>query len=180
LSIEKYSKFQHFSYIYEKIPENIKNLAYRAQKPDYSANYPCFEHFIVFTENDFPCIIGYGYENMAELCERIKELRSSLKLSQRQFARRIFVSQALVHEIELGKRKIHTRILHLISSQFSVNMEWLKKGEGDMFSGTPQDARLEHIIEIFHRLDKPLQDYLLLQSKELLKIQNETIDKIKG
>ena len=122
----------------------------------------------------------YGYEKMAELCERIKELRSSLKLSQRQFARRIFASQTLVNEIELGKRKINARILHLISSQFNVNVEWLKKGEGDMFFEAPPDARLEHIIEIFHKLDKPLQDYLLLQSKELLKIQNETIDKIKG
>jgi transcriptional regulator with XRE-family HTH domain len=117
--------------------------------------------------------------DMAELCERIKELRSSLKLSQRQFARRIFVSQTLVNEIELGKRKINVRILHLISYQFSVNMEWLKKGEGNMFFNAPQDARLEHIIEIFHMLDKPLQDYLLLQSKELLKIQNETINKIR-
>jgi len=117
---------------------------------------------------------------MAELCERIKELRSSLKLSQRQFAKRIFVSQTLVNEIELGKRKINARILHLISSQFNVNMEWLKKGEGEMFSDTPPDARLEHIIEVFYKLDKPLQDYLLLQSKELLKIQNETIDKIRG
>jgi len=119
---------------------------------------------------------------MAETYERIKELRSLLKLSQRQFARRIFVSQTLVNEIELGKRKINTRILHLISYKFSVNMEWLKEGRGDMFFDTPapQDARLEHIIDIFHRLDKPLQDYLLLQSKELLKIQNETIDKIKG
>jgi len=117
---------------------------------------------------------------MAELCERIKELRSSLKLSQRQFARRIFVSQALVNDIELGKRKINVRILHLISSQFNANIEWLKKGEGEMFFDAPPDARLEHIIEIFHKLDKPLQDYLLLQSKELLKIQNETIDRIKG
>ena len=125
-------------------------------------------------------LLKYGYEKMAELCERIKELRSSLKLSQRQFARRIFVSQALVHEIELGKRKIHTRILHLISSQFNVNIEWLKKGEGDMFFDALPDARLEHIIEVFHKLDKPLQDYLLLQSKELLKIQNETINKNKG
>jgi len=49
---------------------------------------------------------------MAELCERIKELRSSLKLSQRQFARHIFVSQTLVNEIELGKRKINARILY--------------------------------------------------------------------
>jgi transcriptional regulator with XRE-family HTH domain len=120
--------------------------------------------------------------DMAELCERIKELRSSLKLSQRQFARRIFVSQTLVNEIELGKRKINVRILHLISYRFNVNIEWLKKGEGGMFVDTPPDTdtRLDHIIEIFHKLDKPLQDYLLLQSKELLKIQNETIDKIRG
>jgi len=102
-----------------------------------------------------------------------------LKLSQRQFAKRIFVSQTLVNEIELGKRKINARILHLISYKFNVNMEWLKEGGGDMFFDAPQDARLEHIIDIFHKLDKPLQDYLLLQSKELLKIQNETIDKIK-
>jgi transcriptional regulator with XRE-family HTH domain len=117
---------------------------------------------------------------MAELYERIKELRSSLKLSQRQFAKRIFVSQALVNEIELGKRKINARILHLISYRFSVNIEWLKKGDGEMFFDAPPDARLERIIEIFDKLDKPLQDYLLLQSKELLKIQNETIDKIRG
>jgi transcriptional regulator with XRE-family HTH domain len=114
---------------------------------------------------------------MAELCERIKELRTSLKLSQRQFARRIFVSQTLVNEIELGKREINIRILHLISYRFNVSIEWLKNGEGDMFLNAYSDARLDHIIEIFHKLDKPLQDYLLVQSKELLKIQRETIDK---
>jgi transcriptional regulator with XRE-family HTH domain len=118
---------------------------------------------------------------MAELCERIKELRTSLKLTQRQFARQIFVSQTLVNEIELGKLKVNVRVLHLISYRFNVNIEWLKKGKGDMFLGSPPDidTRLDHIIEIFNKLDRPLQDYLLIQSKELLKIQKETIDKIK-
>ena len=111
------------------------------------------------------------------LSERIKELRATLNLSQRQFAKKIFVSQTLVNEIELGKRKINIRILHLIAYQFNANIEWLKKGEGEMFTNTPPDIRLEHIIEIFHKLDKPLQDYLLLQSKELLKIQREVIHK---
>lgn len=117
-----------------------------------------------------------------ESSKRIKELRTSLKLSQRQFARKIFVSQTLINEIELGKRKINIRILHLISYKFNVNIEWLKKGEGDMFFDTPPDTdtRLDRIIEIFNKLDKPLQDYLLIQSKELLKIQKGTIDKIKG
>jgi transcriptional regulator with XRE-family HTH domain len=109
--------------------------------------------------------------------ERTKELRLTLKLSQRQFAKRIFVSQTLVGEIELGHRKVNNRIIHLISSQFKVNIEWLKNGEGEIFFDTPPDIRLEHIIEIFKRLDIMLQDYLLLQSRELLKIQKEKIDK---
>ena len=116
---------------------------------------------------------------MNEISERIKKLRSELKLSQRQFAKQIFVSQTLVNEVELGKRKINIRILHLIAYQFNVNLDWLKKGEGDMFFNAPPDARLERIVDAFHRLDRPLQDYLLLQSKELLKIQRETIDKNK-
>jgi transcriptional regulator with XRE-family HTH domain len=111
------------------------------------------------------------------LSERVKELRSALNLSQRQFAKKIFVSQTLVNEIELGKRKIQTRVLHLITYQFNVNIEWLKKGTGKMFIAAPPDARLEHIIEIFHKLDKPLQDYLLDQSKGLLKIQQENSKK---
>jgi transcriptional regulator with XRE-family HTH domain len=114
-----------------------------------------------------------------EVYERIKQLRTELKLSQRQFAKRIFSSQTLVNEIELGKRKIHIRVLHLIAYQFNVNMEWLKKGEGDMFFDSPPDIRLEHVIDIFNKLDRPLQDYLLRQSKELLTIQKETIDILK-
>ena len=114
---------------------------------------------------------------MDNIPERIKILRLELKLSQRQFAKQIFVSQTLVNEIELGKRKINIRILHLVSYQFNVNLEWLKKGDGEMFSDTPPDARLERIIDVFHKLDSPLQDYLVLQAKELLKIQRETIDK---
>ncbi|GHT61635.1 hypothetical protein FACS1894109_20310 [Spirochaetia bacterium] len=109
--------------------------------------------------------------------ERIKELRLVLEISQRQFAKQIFVSQGLIGEIELGHKKVNNRIVHLISSQFKVNIEWLKSGKGEMFSDTPPDVRLEHIIEIFNKLDRTLQDYLLLQSKELLKIQIEKIDK---
>jgi hypothetical protein len=53
---------------------------------------------------------------------------------------------------------------------------------GEMFSEAPPDtdARLDRIIEIFNQIDKPLQDYLLTQSKELLKLQKEAIDTLKG
>jgi predicted transcriptional regulator len=38
--------------------------------------------------------------------EQIKELRSTLQISQRQFAKQIFVSQGLIGEIELGHKKV--------------------------------------------------------------------------
>jgi transcriptional regulator with XRE-family HTH domain len=114
---------------------------------------------------------------MNVLNERIKKLRLTLAISQRQFAKRIFVSQGLLAEIELGHRRVNNRIVHLISSQFKVNIDWLQKGEGEIFFDAPPDIRLEHIIEIFNKLDKILQDYLYLQSKELLRIQKEKIDK---
>jgi transcriptional regulator with XRE-family HTH domain len=112
-----------------------------------------------------------------EISERIKELRVALELSQRQFDKKIFVSQTLINEIELSKRKINIRTLYLIAHQFNVNIDWLKSGKGDMFADTPPDTRLDNIIDIFHKLDKTLQDYLLLQSKELLKIQEKMMNK---
>jgi transcriptional regulator with XRE-family HTH domain len=103
---------------------------------------------------------------MGTVNDRIKELRLALQISQRQFAKRIFASQSLLDELELSHRNVNDRIIHLISSQFKVNIEWLKTGEGEMFFDTPPDVRLEHIIEIFNKLDRTLQDYLLLQSNE--------------
>jgi len=68
-------------------------------------------------------------------------------------------------------------ILHLIAYKLKVNLDWLKIGKGGMFLDVPPDIRLENIIDIFNKLDKPLQDYLLFQSKELLEIQKEMADK---
>ena len=116
---------------------------------------------------------------MNETADRIKELRTTLNLSQRQFARRILTSQTLVNEIELGKRKINVRILHLIAYKFKTSLEWLKNGKGDMFMELPQDVRLENIIDAFNKLEEPLKDCLLAQAKELVKLQKAMTDKAK-
>jgi hypothetical protein len=77
----------------------------------------------------------------------------------------------------LGKQQVNDRITHLISSQFNVSIGWLKYGTGGMFDRPPPNIKLERLIEIFSNLDDQLQDYLLLQSDILLKIQREKIDK---
>jgi transcriptional regulator with XRE-family HTH domain len=103
--------------------------------------------------------------------DRIKAIRMKLTLSQKEFGKRIYVSQSLLTEIELGHRKVNARMVQLIVSQYNVNKEWLLTGKGEMFTAPPPDIKKERLMEIFSELDDMLQDYLLLQSKELLKIQ---------
>lgn len=102
---------------------------------------------------------------------RIKQVRQTLNASQRDFAKRVYISQTLLGDIELGNRNVNDRTIQLISTEFNVNKNWLLTGKGGMFSAPPVDLQLESLIEIFSQLDKGLRDYLLEQSKGLLKIQ---------
>jgi transcriptional regulator with XRE-family HTH domain len=107
--------------------------------------------------------------------ERIKELRTKLNISQRQFCKQIFISQSSFGEIETGVRNVNDRIIQLICSQFNVNKDWIKNGEGECFCSEKPDINLKHLIDIYKELSKPLQDYLLEQSDSLLKLHNENI-----
>jgi transcriptional regulator with XRE-family HTH domain len=112
---------------------------------------------------------------MNEINERIKKVRYELNISQHDFSKRIFIGQSSLGEIETGVRNVNERIIQLISSQYNVNKDWIKTGKGHMFDIEKPDIKLEHLIDIYKQLGKPLQDYLLLQSENLLKLHNENI-----
>jgi transcriptional regulator with XRE-family HTH domain len=114
---------------------------------------------------------------MSSIQDRLKAIRAELKISQRDFAKRIYISQSLYAELETGKRTIHERIIHLIAVQFNVNKKYLKHGDDPMFNTSPPDCKLDQLLEIFDSLDEPLQDYLLLQAKEIFKIQQTVVAK---
>jgi len=104
---------------------------------------------------------------------RMKAVRAALGLSQRKFAKRLYVSQSYFGEVELGNRRMSDRIIHLISTNYKISKEWLKTGEGDMFSSPMTEVRLEHLSGVFAELDELLQDYLVKQANELLAIQKQ-------
>ena len=112
---------------------------------------------------------------MNEINERIKQLRFKLELSQLKFSKQIFISQSSYGEIETGVRKVNDRIIQLICSQFNVNKEWVKTGEGEIFNNQPPDINLDHLIDIYKQLEKPLQDFLIEQSEILLKLHDENM-----
>ena len=113
---------------------------------------------------------------VSDVHSRLKEIRKHLKLSIREFSREIYVSHSLYGQVEFGNREPTDRLIQLISSRFNVSKKWIVKGEGEMFSSSPLDIRLEKILEIYNTIDGMLKDCLLEQSKILLKIYREKKD----
>jgi transcriptional regulator with XRE-family HTH domain len=111
------------------------------------------------------------------LYDRIKQVRTALKLPQREFAKRMYLSQSFFGEIETGKRPINERTIQLMVNQYKVNKDWLKTGKGNMFSKSMAEIRLEHFSEIFTDLDELLQEFLIKQAEDLLKIQKTGVKK---
>lgn len=64
---------------------------------------------------------------------RLKEVRLALKLSQKQFADKMLISQDQISLLERGKRNLIERTLNDVCRIFNVNEEWLRHGTGEMF-----------------------------------------------
>ncbi|AEF80426.1 helix-turn-helix domain-containing protein [Leadbettera azotonutricia] len=101
-------------------------------------------------------------EQKREIHERIIEVRKALGLSQKEFGKRINVSQGYFSNIELQERKINDRIILLICSVYGVNEDWLKNGAGEMFNNGV-DLKIDKIVRDFRKLDGLLQDYVMQQ-----------------
>jgi transcriptional regulator with XRE-family HTH domain len=99
--------------------------------------------------------------------ERIKLLRTALKMSQNEFAKAIFVSNGYLADLENAKRKVNDRIIHLISLTFGVNEVWLKDGTGNMFFTTPSE-KIQRLTSLFNKLPPKFQDYVMIQIEQLL------------
>lgn len=94
---------------------------------------------------------------------RIKKIRIELKLSQTEFAKALGVTQPSLSDIEKGKTtNIDERNIKLICKEFNVNEEWLRTGEGEMFSYAADDiiSELEKKYEMGAIFKSALSVYL--------------------
>lgn len=101
--------------------------------------------------------------------DRVKELRKTLKLTQKEFGDRICVAQTYLSQIENGDRDVTDKIAQLISLQFGVNENWLRTGDGKMFLENEKKQR--EFFDVFDGLSPALQDYLIKTAKDLLETQ---------
>ena len=110
--------------------------------------------------------------------ERLKAVRQTLNLSQKVFAKSIFVSTSHYACLESGHRRIKDTVLDSISKVYNVNKDWLLTEKGKMFDKEPPDVKLEELTGIFKRLNGHFQGYILDQVRYLEKIQKKE-DKMK-
>lgn len=65
---------------------------------------------------------------------RFKEIRKAVGLTQAEMADKIGIKQSTVTAYETGNREVSDRTVKSICSVFSVSEDWLRYGEGEMFT----------------------------------------------
>lgn len=112
---------------------------------------------------------------------RIRILRKTLKLNQKEFAQKIGLKQNAISCMEKNGATVTEQNVKAICSQFNVNETWLRTGSGKIF--LENDKKRKEFFEIFDELSPILQDYLINTGKNLLdtqsKMQLNNIESIK-
>lgn len=103
--------------------------------------------------------------------DRIRELRKTLELSQREFAQKIGLKQNAISYMEKSGATVTEQNVKAICSQFSVSESWLRTGSGKMFLENEKKQR--EFFDIFDQLSPALQDYLIRTARDLLDTQTK-------
>jgi len=99
--------------------------------------------------------------------ERLALVRKTLKLTQREFAKKISVATGFIAYMETGSRKVNPRIMKLVSSIFNVNLHWLETGNGEMFY-SDTEKEIEEIISLYKKLNPFFKKFIFRQLSDLI------------
>lgn len=123
--------------------------------------------------------------------DRIRELRTVLKMNQTDFGSRIGVKQGSVAGYESGARTPLDSVVLAICREFNVNEEWLRTGKGSMFNkkkysdlayehfgyimenaSTQKKAVLSALVEMMYQFPDDKWDYVFNQFEKCLEEAN--------
>ena len=115
-----------------------------------------------------------GTASLPIINKRIREIRTSLGLSQVKFSSILALSSGYTAGVETGRIPVNERLIKLICSSFNVNEAWIRYGEGNMFSETmPDDNRFKNLVHLVKGLPPKYQDFLFNVLDMLLKMKDK-------
>lgn len=86
---------------------------------------------------------------------RIKAVRSSVNLTQQEFADRIKCSRSGLANYESGRNEPINPVIAAICREFNVNETWLRTGDGEMFKPVSRDQEIEAFLNELMKNEKP-------------------------
>lgn len=78
--------------------------------------------------------------------ERLKKLRKTLDMTQQAFADKLGVKRNTVGQWECAVNPLTDQTVVSICREFNVNENWLRTGEGDMFTEMSRDEQIEKFV----------------------------------
>ena len=104
--------------------------------------------------------------------QRFQQIRKTLKLSQGEFGSRLGVTAAAISRIENAQRALTTQMVKVTCKEFGVDENWLLTGNGDMNDEHLESKKnIQEALKLLEDLTPPLQNYAILQMKNLLDVQ---------
>lgn len=91
--------------------------------------------------------------------ERLKALRKSLNLTQKDFAEKIGIKRNTLAKYETGVISPSTAVVSLICRVFNVNEDWLRSGEGEMF--LPVEDEVGEVVSKLVDESNPFYDMII-------------------
>lgn len=84
---------------------------------------------------------------------RLKQIREYYDLTMEKFGERLGVTRATISRLEKGERNLTEQMIKSICREFSVNEEWFKSGDGEMFNTISENERYAVNVGRLQRTD---------------------------
>ena len=104
---------------------------------------------------------------------RLKDIRKALRLTQKEFAARLGITDSGISRLEKGQNQLTDQLIRAICREYKVNYEYLKNGIGERFVEVPQTG----VDELCEQYD--LDDFDRIMLQEYLKMDEASRNVLK-
>ena len=98
--------------------------------------------------------------------DRLKELRTTLKLTQTELASQIGLKQNTIATYEMGKGEMSEASILSLCRRYNVNKNWLQYGKGEMFIPDDEIKGIAQKYNLSPKAEQVLNNFLKMDGKQ--------------